>query len=87
MPKLKNITVEQIAAIDGDAESLIHRFHELNERMEQGYVDEVENPEPLARSLLALSQAAGRAAQLMLSKAYLRQQRRELEAEFRQRAK
>ena len=80
MPKLKNFTKEEVATVNDAADTVTHQLHELTKYVEQGYCDELEKSGEIARTMLCLSLAAGRAAQLLLHKDWMQAQTRELEA-------
>lgn len=80
MPKLKNFTETQVTTITDAAEALTQQLHELNKYLENGYCDDLSVPDEVARSMLSLSLASGRATQMMLHKGYVQAQVREIEA-------
>ena len=73
MAKLKNVTHEEIRALietnDGTASDLANRI-------EKGYIEELESPAELAMSLLAFGMSISDCASKILMRAFLAEQRR-----------
>lgn len=81
MGKLPNVTAD----LDRTGGDLCMMLHDINNRMEKGYRDEIENPVSLARGFLSLSRAAADTAHFLLHAAAMAESQRELESLIRQR--
>ncbi len=86
MPKLKNVTAEELDALSVGADSDTQVAYDYLNRMEQGYCEKIGSPIALATAFLRASQAMASLAAMILTKAQLQEQRAELEAELRKSA-
>ncbi len=78
MGKLPNVTVEELRAVDSTGSDLLYDVVDLNNRIEKGYVDDVEKPIELVRSLLATSRGLAELAAKLLFKAAMQEDKAEL---------
>lgn len=86
MPRLKNVTVTELDALQMEASEVQAEAADYAARLQQGYCDAV--PEPLRRAsaILAASRALADLAHALLRKATIDEQKRELESTLRGRA-
>jgi hypothetical protein len=85
MPKLQNVTVEQLTTNGETAENFAGELWGLRERILKGYCEDVPKPHELANGFLALCRSAGDLAATLLHKAAMAEQQRELEALLQER--
>ena len=87
MPKMKNVTRAEIDALVNASEDPLMAMHDIGDRIEKGYCDDIENPAQLARHFAAIARAASGLAIGLLSKAALQELEAETERLIRARAK
>ena len=85
MPKLPNVTNEDVKAALDKAEDCLMELHELTGRLEKGYADPIANPLAAVRSLTSLIGAAASFQSVVMVKVALEEQRREVETLLRAR--
>ena len=85
MPKLPNVTNEDIKAALDKASDLLMELDELAGRIEKGYVDSLDKPLDAARVFNSLVRAAADLTAAVMTKSYLDEHARELEAMLRAR--
>lgn len=78
MAKLKNVTLEELKALDEATDVSI--FWDIANRIEKGYCDNLETPAELALTFLGVSRASADLASKILLKAQMQEQKRELQA-------
>ena len=83
MPKLKNITAEELKAAADIAMDAGQQASFIVQRAEQGYLDEVASPIQAATTFLSASAALADLGRAIILKASLQEQRRELEEQLR----
>ena len=86
MPKLKNVTADELHAADELAVEASQTAAYLYQRIEQGYCDEIESPIQKASAFLAASAALADLGRAIILKASLQEPKRELEATLRRQA-
>lgn len=87
MPKLQNVTNDDLAQLDAAIDEVRAQISGLNDRMEKGYCDEVKNPIELARHFTAMSRECSEMVTNLLRASYMQEQRREVEAMLKARDK
>lgn len=87
MPKLDEVTEAEIKAAIASGEDMLMALHDFNNRIEKGYVANIEKPAELARSLSNMATACSRACTLLLAKLAMQEDKRELERLMAERAK
>jgi aspartokinase len=80
MPKLKNVTTDEIKAAQSASEDVISTLQDLNDRMQKGYHDHIESPAELARHFNALSRNAGEMVSALLITLAMQEMKAETEA-------
>jgi hypothetical protein len=85
MPKLKNVTDAELTAALDSLDEPLQVMHDLSDRIEKGYCDEIAEPVRMVRTLLAANRATANLAAMVLFKLSLQEQRRETERLIRQR--
>lgn len=83
MPKLRNITASEVAALVDRAWDLGHELNRLGDMIGKAYCDDIESPIEKATTLMALSRDAAQAALSIMGQAQLqdlRAQRAALQA-------
>jgi len=86
MPKLKNVTAEELQTACDAAQDIGQQAAFLIGRAATGYIDEIATPIQLATAFMGASAALADLARLMLMKATLQEQKAELERTLRSRA-
>jgi hypothetical protein len=79
MPKLKNLSSDDIAAIFADSEDMIQRLWEAADKIEKGYVDRLETVSEYARSSNALAMASTTLTARLLIKAEMQKRDDDIE--------
>lgn len=79
MPKLKNVTAEELDGALSASEDLMATLHNISDRIEKSYCDDIANPIEIARTLNALTRASASLVTNVLFKSSLQEQRQELE--------
>lgn len=87
MPKLDNVTEADIKCEIDKSDDFLGAIHDFANRMEKGYCDNILRPNEIASNLSLLSSACSRLAMLVLAKAAMQEQKAELEALMKERAK
>ena len=87
MPKLKNVTVQELAALKETSDNLLMELHDINERIEKGYVDRLESSAELAQHFNAVTRACAQMTSLLLLRLAMDEQKAGLEALLRERSK
>ena len=85
MPKLKNVTMDELKAAAELAMDAGQSASYIAQRCEQGYLDEVEQPIQTASTFLAASAALADVGRALILKASLQEQKKELEEKLRAR--
>lgn len=85
MPRLKNVTIPELTAALDSLDDPLQALHDIADRIEKGYCDEITEPVRAARTLLAMSRASAGLAQMVLFQLSLQEQRRETEKMIRER--
>jgi hypothetical protein len=83
MPKLKNVTLEELHAAAEAAQDAGQLASHIAQRAEQGYLDEVPEPIQRASAFMGAAAALNEVARMLILKATLQEQRRELEERLR----
>lgn len=86
MPKLKNVTADELEQAGNIAIEASQTASYLCSRIEQGYCDEIVSPVQQASAFLAASRALADLAANVLLKASMQEQKREIEAQLRAKA-
>lgn len=84
MPKMKNVSADDLKIVEKNSEDVLSDILDVCDRVEKGYVDDIEDPVALARHFTALARAASQAAGLMLFRLQMQKQSAEL-AELKKR--
>lgn len=79
MPKLKNVTDEDVLSAKSDAGDLIDKLHDLNERIGKMNCDKIENPLDAARLFNILTRLSASFVTLMLTTQQMQEQRAEVD--------
>ena len=79
MPKLPNVTKQNVVAVIGRAEDVLADLHDISDRIEKGYCDDIAEPVVKARTFISLSKAAAHMAGLLLLQSAMQEQRAEIE--------
>lgn len=79
MPKLKNVTRAEIDALVNASEDPLMTMHDISDRIEKGYCDDIDNPAQLARHFTAIARAASDLSLGLLAKAALQEMKAETE--------
>jgi hypothetical protein len=79
MPKMPNVTAADLTEANEGAMDIMAALHDLSDRIEKGYVDDIEKPVEVARTMISLSTAASTLAGRILFKLAMDEQRKELE--------
>lgn len=87
MPKLKNVTVEDLRKAEAETDESSQMLHDMADRIVKGYVDVIDKPIELARHFLSLSRSASDLAAALLTKAALQELERETRAMLEARLK
>jgi hypothetical protein len=85
MPKLKNVTAEELAVSIDEVQTASGNAGELLNRISQGYGDKFPEPLAAASSFLAASRTLADLAQSLLMKGALQEQERAMEERLRKR--
>ena len=85
MPKLKNVTADELNACINTAQDAGQFAGAIVSRIEQGYCDEIPEPIQAAAAFMGASAILAEVARHLLMKAALQEQRAMLEAKLRER--
>ena len=80
MPKLKNVTADELAIADAAASDMLGHLVDMANRISGGYCDDIESPIALARTFAAMGRDASHLSVILLSRAAMQEQKRELAA-------
>ena len=77
MPKLLNVTKDDLRSTEDTVSDLCAALNDINKRIQGGYCDEIAKPVDLARSFLNLTRAAAETATLLLVKSAMDEMKHE----------
>lgn len=87
MPKLKNLTEADILAARDAIYEVLDPVNDIRSRLEKGYCDHLQSSVEFARSFAIMARACSDVVVHLLAKAGMQEQKAELDALMRERAK
>lgn len=85
MAKLKNVTEAEISALTERAEILLASLHDVTNRIEKSYCDDLQNPVSAARTFAVVSRAAADLTVHLLARNAMQEQKRDIERMLKER--